>query len=47
MTEYQKDLEIAKKVMADGEMLYKKYKYRNVSDIVEVLSIEGERWKTG
>ena len=37
MTEYQKDLEIAKKVMADGEMLYKKYKYyRNVSDIVEV-----------
>lgn len=42
MTEYQKDLEIAKKVMADGEMLYKKYKYRNVSDIVEVLSIAVE-----
>ena len=43
MTEYEKDLEIAKKVMADGEMLYKKYKYyRNVSDIVEVLSIAVE-----
>lgn len=42
MTEYQKDLEIAKKVMSDSKMLCEKYKYYNVSDLVEALSIAVE-----